>query len=142
MPCRSAFLGASNYGLVVMDQGGGHKGPSYTQLHLTTTAPLLGLMNNANYAALLGWVSVRARPALAGDVYRISCRRAAHAAHTAASTCAALPGLFTPAFWDRLCTAPTGQELQTRSSRVLLLRQYSPPDLAAVPCVSTCWLVG
>ena len=97
MPCRSAFLGASNYGLVVMDQGGGHKGPSYTQLHLTTTAPLLGLMNNANYAALLGWVSVRARPELAGDVSCISCRCAAHAAHTAASNCAALPGLFTPA---------------------------------------------
>ena len=52
--CRSAFLGASNYGLVVMDQGGGAGGGRYTQLHLTTTAPLLGLMNNANYTALLG----------------------------------------------------------------------------------------
>ena len=53
MLCRSQFLASSNYGLVVMDQAQ-ESGESYVQLHLTTSA-LLGLMNNANYTALLGF---------------------------------------------------------------------------------------
>ena len=88
--CRSQFLASSNYGLVVMQQTS-PAGEGYTQLHLTTS-PLLGLMNNPNYTALLGFAQGNLTEASTFAKVHILCRQLA-GSFAASTDCHALMSL-------------------------------------------------